>query len=278
VSARPSPEPLAAPEGIVYSAAGAIYIAEAVRSARSSMRHNNVPHLLFAAGEVESVEGLAVERFEPSNNPYADKIANMRRSPFERTIYLDTDTFVIDEITHLLGLLDRYDVAAAFAPGYRGLADPEVPKAFYELNTGVIVWRANERTAAFMRGWEETYLEWTRAEPFPGAGNVAPRATAVPSGAPGSQGRAADQPAFRRCAWVHDVRLFVLAPEYNLRLGEPATVVERVRVIHGRHQDYDALAARVNDRRGPRRWPRKPTLSARAARLRARLRSRARRG
>jgi hypothetical protein len=242
-------------EGILYSCSGDFYVAEAIRSARSSLRHNSLPHLLFAGNaeralaDIGAIQGLVIERFQPSANPYADKIANMRRSPFERTIFLDSDTFVVEEIAHVLRVLDRYDVAAAYAPAYRGLSDPGVPRAFHEFNTGVLAWRTSDRVAAFMRDWEETYLAWLGGEePFPGTHQA-------------SQGGRADQPAFRHCAWRHDIRLYVLAPEYNFRLGYPATVVDRVRVIHGAHHDYDALAARLNERPLPRSWP--PPLSLR---------------
>jgi hypothetical protein len=255
-SAGGDPVAQSATEGIVYSCTGEPYIAEALRSARSSLRHNALPHLLFASSEVERVEGLSVARFEPSSNPYVDKIANIRRSPFARTIYLDSDTYVVDEIAHVLRLLDHYDIAVAYAPAYRGLADPEVPKAFYEFNTGVLAWRASDRVNAFMRSWEETYVAWLREEPFSGAGNA-------------SRSRRADQPAFRRCAWQHGLRLFVLAPEYNFRLGYPTAVVERVRVIHGEHADHAALARCVNDRQIPRAWP--PPLSP-SAKVMRRLR------
>lgn len=247
-----------APEGVVYSCGGDSYIAEAVRSARSSLLHNSLPHLLFASAdsdgaveEARQVKGLSVVRYEPSN-PYADKIANMRRSPFERTLYLDSDTYVVGEIVHVLRLLEHYDMAAAYAPAYRGLADPAVPPAFCEFNTGVLAWRANERVAAFMRDWQETYLAWLGGEePFPGAAQA-------------SRGGRADQPAFRRCAWLHGVRLFVLAPEYNFRIGYPTSVVERVRVVHGRCEDHEGLAARVNASERPRTWPPASPLPLRA--------------
>jgi hypothetical protein len=71
---------------------------------------------VFASAVAERMQGVSIERFEQSANPYADKIANMRRSPFERTIYLDSDTFVVDEIAHVLRLLDCYDMAVAYAP------------------------------------------------------------------------------------------------------------------------------------------------------------------
>jgi hypothetical protein len=238
-----SPKPTAAPEGIVYSCSGERYIAEGLRSARSSLRHNDLPHLLFVDAELPSEPGVSSARFEPSPNPYLDKIANMARSPFERTLYLDTDTFVIDEIAHVLQLLDRYDIAACYTAEGRGPRDPAVPPPFFEFNTGVLAWRANDRTAAFMRDWQETYARWSRdGDPFPTPGK-------------GSRSGRADQLAFRRCAWEHDVRLFVLAPEYNFRLGYPTTVQERVRVIHGRPADPEGLAARINETVLPRSWP-----------------------
>ncbi len=248
-----STSPAPAPEGVLYSCAGEFYIAEAMRSVRSSLRHNRLPHLMFASPATEGVPGLSVASFEPSGNPYVDKIANMRRSPFERTLYLDSDTFVVEEIAHVLRLLEHYDIAVAYAPAYRGLDDPGVPPAFYEFNTGVLAWRSSDRVSAFMRSWQETYVAWLEDEPFPGAGKA-------------SRSRRADQPAFRRCAWEHGLRLFVLAPEYNLRLGYPTTVVERVRVIHGEHDDFDALAARINDRVWPRPWPPPPSARTRVLR------------
>jgi hypothetical protein len=275
MSGQPSEDLAGAARGVVYSCAGERYATEALRSARSSLRHNAVPHLLFVsadcAGEAEKAAeaeaGLVVRRFEPSDNPYADKVSNMRRSPFTRTIYLDTDTIVVDEIVHLLLLLDHFELAVAHDASRRGAADPRLPAAFCEFNTGVIAWRASEQIDEFMRSWQSTYSAWLQNEPFAGAARASarrqarrPRATAT------SWGGAADQPAFRRCAWEHDVRLFVLAPEYNLRLGEPATVVDRVRVIHGRHPDIEGLAAQINARTGPRSWPQPLSLRARAVR------------
>jgi hypothetical protein len=242
------PAPAAAPAGVVYSATGDFYVAEAVRSARSSLRHNAVPHVLFADIDAPSADGLTVVRCEPTGNPYVDKIANMRRTPFERTLYLDSDTYVVDEIVHVLALLENYDLAVAFAPGYRGLDDPAVPRSFREFNTGVLAWRRSERTAAFFASWQQTYEAWLLDEPFPGA-----RAASL--------SRRADQPAFRRCAWEHGLSVFVLPAEYNFRLGFPETVIDRVRVIHGDHPDPAALAARINEREKPRSWP--PPLTSR---------------
>ena len=253
----------AAPAGIMYSAFGEKYIAEAVRAARSSLRHNDVPHVIYAAGEVhDPPPGVAVVRFEQiSDAPFVDRIANMRRSPFERTIYLDTDTYVVEEIVHVLELLDNYDLAVAQAPAYRGLDDPEVPAAFPEFNCGVVAWRASERVNEFLRSWEETYRAWLVKDVLIGRhGGDHPSRTVI-----------GDQPAFRRCAWQHEMRVATLPPEYNLRIGVPATVIGRVRVLHGHTDSYEQFAAQYNRRLGPRSYPRPQPLRSAARRLRGRF-------
>jgi alpha-N-acetylglucosamine transferase len=55
----------------------------------------------------------------------------MRRLAFVRvaqTIFLDTDTYVIDNIDELFDLLERFDIAAAHAPGYTGDDRGSTPK------------------------------------------------------------------------------------------------------------------------------------------------------
>jgi hypothetical protein len=254
-----------APAGIMYSCVGEQYIAEAIESARSSLRHNAVPHLLFAAGEVPPVpEGLSVVRFQAiSSYPWVDRIANMRRSPFQRTLYLDSDTFVVDEVAHVLDVFDNYDVAAAFSPGHRGLADPEVPIAFAEFNCGVIAWRSSEAVAEFLRCWEETHCAWLEEEVLEGLpGNREHPSRSWPG----------DQPPFRRCAWQHGMRVYVLPPEYNLRLGIQTTVAGRVRLIHGRFGDYELLARRMNKSQLPRTFPKSNPIKRTRKRVLARLR------
>lgn len=220
-------------EGILYSAVGDAYFAEALTSARSSLRFNRIPHLIVTEARRDLSEGsLSVHVVESSGNPFADKIRAMTATPFERTIFLDTDTYVLDDLSGVFSLLDRFDVVASHAPGYRGLADPDVPSAFYELNTGVLGWRQTDATRALLTDWLATYERWSAEPPFPGVG--------MEDGLPG------DQPAFRRCVWEHRVQLCVIGHEYNLRTPHCGQVAQPVRVIHGRHEDYERVAAIAN--------------------------------
>jgi hypothetical protein len=228
-------------DGIVYSVSGAGYLAEALLSARSSLRFNRVPHVIFSDLEQTppSTDGglPSIRHYDPSGDPFADKIANIAAAPFQRSIFLDSDTYVVGDLTHLLDLLARFDMAAALAPGYRGREDADVPVAFYEFNVGVLAWRNCDATRDFFADWLDTYERLTRERPFP---TIEERYGGY------------EQPAFRRCAWRREIRICTLGAEYNYRPRRPGSAVERVRVVHGRYPDYDRVEAVLNGETGPR--------------------------
>jgi hypothetical protein len=227
--------------GIVYSVSGEGYLTEALNSARSSLRFNRVPHLIFSDLDrsLPSTNGelLSIRLYDPTGDPFADKITNLEASPFQRSIFLDSDTHVTGDLLPLLELLEHFDMAAALAPGYRGREDPEVPVSFYEFNVGVLSWRSNEATASFFTDWLATYSKMTLERPFP---TIEERYGGY------------EQPAFRRCSWRSETRICTLGPEYNYRPRRPGSVVERVHVIHGRYRDYEQIEAVLNDRTGAR--------------------------
>jgi hypothetical protein len=218
--------------GIIYSAAGERYLKEAIQSAISSYRFNKIPHLIFCDVVPESKpDGVSYVKFERGGNPYADKICNMIASPFDATIFLDSDTYVCDSIEELFDLMPRFDIAAAHAPGYTKCNDPMAP-AFYDFNTGVVVFNRTEATLTLLRRWLETYEKWMTDPPFKGAGS--------PNGF-------ADQPAFRRCVLESEVAVYTLPPEYNYRTVFPGRLVGSAKILHGRAADYEALVRILNE-------------------------------
>jgi hypothetical protein len=224
--------------GIIYSATGQKYVAEAYRSALSSLHHNpEIQHIVFCdeAPPEQPPANLWFVPAERGANPYSDKIRNTQRSPFDRTIYLDTDTHVCGRITELFDLCQRFDIAAAHTPGYTQCGDPELPWSFYEFNTGVLVLHKTPAVDDFLRNWRETYDSWVEAPAFTGAGRL--------------EG-AADQPAFRRCLWNNNLRLCTLGPEYNYRYGFVGRLIGEAKIIHGRAPDFDKLSAALNAETG----------------------------
>jgi hypothetical protein len=218
--------------GIIYSATGEKYLQEAIQSAISSRRFNKIPHVIFCDVVPDlKPEGVSYVKFEKGDNPYADKIRNMLASPFDATIFLDSDTYVCGSIAELFDLMPRFDLAAAHAPGYTKCNDPMSP-AFYDFNTGVVVFNRTQATDALLRRWLETYEEWMTNPPFKGAGS--------PDGF-------ADQPAFRRCVLESEVAVYILPPEYNYRTVFPGRLVGGVKILHGRAADYEALVKILNE-------------------------------
>jgi len=186
-------------QGVLYVATGRRYILSAIHSARSVRRHNpDLPIHLFADWQAQGFD------FETNPAPftsvgsinaghYRSKVDYSVETPFEHTLYLDTDTRVLTDITPLFDLLDRFDIAVAHAPNrltrLMNWRVP-VPVSFPQFNCGVMVYKNSEKVMKFLRDWIEAFHQ---------------------------AGFRSDQITFRELVWLSDLRVATLAPEYNLR-------------------------------------------------------------
>ncbi|MGH8048892.1 MAG: hypothetical protein ACREKL_16745 [Chthoniobacterales bacterium] len=213
--------------GFLYIATGPRHLGEMLASVRSVRRH--MPGVRIAVYTDQS--GLPAELFdeiraiENPRHSFIDKIAPLCDTPFERTVFLDTDTVVCAPVGDLFELLDRFDLAVAHAP-YRHDRPFVTPNCFTELNTGVMAYRRTDAVKTLFQDWLKTY-EKEVAE----------------------TGRMdSDQPAFREALYRSPVPFYVLPTEYNLRTVMPAAVGRcKVRIIHGRGPDMAALERWVNE-------------------------------
>ena len=185
--------------GVMYVAVGENYIRSAARSARSVRKHNPglQVHLFANWQECGFDFSRSLEPFtsvESIDSPhYRSKVDYSVRTPFDRTLYLDTDTRVLDDITPLFDLLDRFDIALAHAPNrITRLMNWQVPVpvSFPQFNCGVFVYRRSERVWKFLQEWIEAFHQ---------------------------AGFFSDQITFREIIWLSDLRIATLPPEYNLR-------------------------------------------------------------
>lgn len=224
----------AAPDGrgILYVATGRRYLGETLISARSVRRRlPGVPILLYT-DQTDLPAGVfdEVRRLENPRHGFIDKIAPLCNTPFERTVFLDTDTLACAPFDDLFTLLDRFDLAVAHAP-FRHDRPFVTPNCFAELNTGVVAYRRTPEMTALFREWLRVY-----------------EAEVAATGRMDS-----DQPAFRDALYRSRIPFYVLPPEYNLRTVMPAAVGRcQVRIIHGRGPDMAALERWVNASRSIR--------------------------
>jgi hypothetical protein len=178
--------------------------------------YKNIPITLFTDQSTPlEISNLAEVRAIPDPHySNSDKFYALLNSPFDRTVYLDTDVHVRGGLETLFGLLDRFDVLACYAanrfqyPEYElqfgTLAEPQ-------LNGGVLALRDARN---FAKAWKREYdrfVAWLEA-------NVAE-----------TQRKYWDQVGLRVAVITGGFRLHVLPPEYNTLpnqvVGSPPLVV-----------------------------------------------------
>jgi hypothetical protein len=219
--------------GFVYVATGARYVAEARVSAaslRAAMPDAQIALITnLPSEESPGLYTTVLLRTEVQCRPI-DKLLAWE-APFERCVFLDTDTYVSGDLSDLFGLLENFDLAAA-PETLRGLhySLPGVPAAFAEFNTGVLAFRRNVVVEAFFKSWWEDYQRLHA-----------------------SHGFVADQPAFRWTAFRSPVRLAPLPSEYHFIALTPNYTMWQVRLLHGRGE-LAALARELNARLGARAY------------------------
>jgi hypothetical protein len=191
--------------GVLYIAIGERYANAAVTSAQSVRRA--MPNLAIAVASNAVVDGPFDHQITVSEaDGYRAKIVGMAQTPFERTLMLDVDTYVIADIGELFELLDRFDMALAHAPRRFVMRFAEVPAAFAEFNTGVICYRRTPAVSSLFDDW--------LAE-FDAIGER-------------------DQAPFRRVAYrAPEIRIATLTPEYNQRFLMAGFFGQPTKILHG---------------------------------------------
>jgi hypothetical protein len=217
-------------EGILYVATGERFLKEACRSAaRVRELMPKVPIAL--ASNLEGPKEL-FEHHIPIADPkfnFSDKIGPLLSTPFKKTIFLDTDTWLCEPVPEMFSILDRHDIAMAHAP-MRYTAASEAPLTFPECNSGVIAYKMNDRARGLLDLWEKLYQERLK-----------------------SNGVIEDQPSLRDALWRSDVSFAALPPEYNFRFIMPSFAGRGgIKILHGRHNDYDHLSSLLNMSGSPR--------------------------
>jgi hypothetical protein len=188
-------------QGILYIAAGAKYIRAAVRSAETVRKHSPglAIHLYadwpahgfdFGSSPAPFTSVATIDR--PHRRSKVDLIS---RTPFDRTLYLDTDTALNADVRDVFRVLDRFDLALCHAhrrntPDRLAPWRLALPRAFPQYNGGVILFKRSASVMAFLEEWRRAFHE---------------------------AGFNQDQRTLRELLWLSDLRFAALPPEYNVR-------------------------------------------------------------
>lgn len=206
-------------KGVLYIATGSEYVREATESARSLLRYNTLSVTLvsdrnYNSGVFDNTIVLSSPRFDQG-----DSIPLFQHVLYDKTLVLDVDTYICDNIEEVFSPLEYFDLGCAMniglgvkyseidkvgGEGFKG-----VPDSFYEYNTGVLLLKRNKRVRGLLEKWRALYNK--------------------------QKSLARNQPSFRYALYDSDIRFFTLPRRYNYRLPKLAEVDGPIKIIHGRH-------------------------------------------
>jgi hypothetical protein len=199
-------------KGVIYISADDSYLDEAIRSVESLKEHNSEVQATLYTDE----ENLECEVFDQiitvdyTIDSMDDSMIKPFMTPYEKNLYLDTDTYVTGNISELFEILENYDIAACHAPNRERIMD--TPECFGEYNTGVIAYRGSREVKNVLQNWHENYDKVRESD----------------------VGKNRDQHPFARTIFESDIDFFTLPPEYNMRLPRCGYAKGEVKILHGR--------------------------------------------
>lgn len=241
--------------GVIYAVTGDKYQREALKSAESLKKSNPDLHVtIFSDKHIDSeyVNECTVIPSE-GKRPKVDLLSD---TPYDQTIYLDSDTYVTGDLTPMYELLSGFDIGAVQPPTrryeygrtseykkknfheadysseqeFRDETNIDVPESFPAYNTGVLVYENNDATMELFDLWSKIYKEYRE----------------LPT-------HTRDQPPFRQAVFDSDVKIATLPPEYNCWVRGlyeddylQQYLIEEVKIFHGRSENMEQIADSIN--------------------------------
>ena len=232
--------------GYVYAVCGAeSFLREAVTAATSLKRVDDEAHVTLITTPSMAGDGRAADPFdhvvkvgdETIDGRDVDwqtglsfKAATIyEHSPYERTLFLDSDTYFVDNCRPLFRLLDYYELClpktGEYGNPYRKGGREVFGYSSY--NSGVILFRKSASTETLFTEWWEAF----ETGDFWG-----------------------DQRALTYVLLESDVTPYVLPNNLNAFFGDFQQFGGRVYLLHGRHHDLPYIADRINVTTAGRIW------------------------
>ena len=188
-------------KGYLYIAFGEAFTKEALMSIKSLKRFNNEPVALFTdLDQTKEFDGLVDLYAKINPRHIRAKVDFIDQSPFKKTIYLDSDTLIVRNISDMFDVLDRFDVAvtndyARKRTKYSNIVPEyaEIPYSFSEVNGGIMAYNNSLATNTFLAMWKEYFYKYYE------------------------QTNGWDQVSLRISLWRSNARIHHFPFEYNIR-------------------------------------------------------------
>ena len=220
-------------KGVLYINNGEGFVEEARISAKSVKEHNEELKVAIISDQEQVPEVFDKHiHIEDPNPEVISKVRHLEKTPFKKTLFLDSDIYVDAEIDELFDILENFDIAVSHASRRTELRD-SVSEAFPLFNTGVISYKKNQATMDFLQDWKENYMNEAVGSSEEIETEEGLKKMPVP-----------DQPSFRETIYSSNVRIAPITMRYNCRHGFLGYVDGKVKMFHGRLTDVDSSGRR----------------------------------
>ena len=225
--------------GYLYIATGEKYIEEALISLRSLKQINKDAHATLITDkmmEVPEFDRIQILKFEKSEfknwkEGILFKVLGLQDSPYQKTFFVDTDTYFTSNCDQLFDLLDYFDLLICHDQARNPkvvLGNKEI-EGYEAYNTGVMVYQKNDAINKLFSKWLTVYKEKNHLYPH-------------------------DQPPLMEALLSVHVKIYTLPLEYNFRFGFFGYLKENVKIIHGRPKDFKEVETKINSIARVRVW------------------------
>lgn len=221
-------------QGILYIASGPNFLSEAEYSAQSVRR--NMPDIpISIITDQKNVSEAIFDSVHPLKTHYPHTAISTLAPDmlfYDRTLFLDTDTYLTEPVYELFEVLDNHDIAFTLSPGREPVAS--LPQPWKEFNTGVIALKNCDRTTSLLSTWRRIHDSYVDQD----------------------RGRR-NQPSFAEAVYRSDIDYFILSDEYNCRVPRFGYLSTDPKIVHGRSNiSLDEIASRLSEKSGRRVfWP-----------------------
>jgi hypothetical protein len=152
--------------------------------------------------------------------------AMLEKSPYEKNFFLDTDTYFIDSCKSLFEVLDSYQMCIRQSPCDLKQVKGH-PFAYTPYNTGVIVYRNDEEVRWVFKDWIH-FME--------------------------KRNYKRDQPSFMEAIAGKGINIYAIRNNWNARFPFFEAYSGRVHLLHGRWDNIETVAERINSTEHNRAW------------------------
>lgn len=156
-------------------------------------------------------------------NLWAYKHKCLESTPYDRTLHIDADTYIMDDISEVFDVLDRFDLAIPISTWYMKKDNPSIPMCFPEPAGGFFTWVNNDKMKSFFKQVGDCCREL---------------------------GSHSDEGIMRETLYNSNIRFAILPHEYNCLVRHPNYLYGDIKVAHGRIDTLKEEADTINRVRG----------------------------